>query len=226
VADIAVMGADSLANARHERFCQEYLIDRNGTAAYQRAGYGATGNAAEVNAARLLRNAQVAARVAYLEAERTERVGMAADDVLRELAVIGTSDVRHYEFTDGGIKLAESAPDVAMRAVQSVRRKVRTIDREDGQRETVEEVEFRLWNKPAALRMAGEHHRLFVQTVEVKEPERQMTGEQREARLMELLPRVLAFLPVEKKQLAAWIERGRAREVLVSGRAVKPKGAK
>jgi len=214
-------GADPLANARHERFAQEYLIDRNGQAAYQRAGYTAAGNAAESAASRMLRNVKVAARIAFLEAQRLERVGMTADEVLRELAVIGSSDVRHYAFSEGGITLAEQAPDVAMRAVQSVRRKVRTIDREDGQRETVEEVEFRLWSKPAALRMAGEHHRLFVPKVEVEQPEIRKTGEQVVARILELLPRVIAFLPVEKRELMRMLERGRQRELLVSGREVK-----
>lgn len=46
-------------NPRQEAFAREYLVDLNATQAYIRAGYKARGNAAEVNAARLLRNAQV-----------------------------------------------------------------------------------------------------------------------------------------------------------------------
>lgn len=165
-------GSNPLANARHERFCQEYLVDRNGSAAYQRAGYEASGNAAETNAARLLRNAQVAGRVAFLEMQRLERVGMTADDVLRELQVLGMSDIRHYVFTDGpeGIALAPDAPDIAMRAVSSVKRKRRLIQREDAPDEIVEEVEYKLWNKPQALRMAGEHLRLFKAEEEDEKP--------------------------------------------------------
>lgn len=202
-----------LANARHERFCHEYLIDHNGTAAYLRVGYKSSAAAAAVSASSLLRNPKIAARVAYLEAQRLEQIGMTADAVLRELEVLGTSDIRHYKFTDTpeGIALAENAPDVAMRAVQSVRRKVRTIDREDGQRETVEEVEFRLWSKPAALRMAGEAHRLYVQKREDVTPpvvpEAPELERERLARSVALLVR-LGFLQIP-------------REVLVSGRELR-----
>jgi phage terminase small subunit len=50
--------ADKLTD-KQKRFCDEYLIDLNATAAYKRAGYIAEGNSAEVNANRLLRNAKV-----------------------------------------------------------------------------------------------------------------------------------------------------------------------
>lgn len=46
-------------NARQEKFAHEFLVDLNMTAAYKRAGYKATGNAAETSAARLFKNAQV-----------------------------------------------------------------------------------------------------------------------------------------------------------------------
>lgn len=74
-----------LDNASHERFCQEYIVDLNGGRAYERAGYKARGNAAEVAASRLLRNVQVKARLAELQNERAERVQVTADDVVRGL---------------------------------------------------------------------------------------------------------------------------------------------
>jgi len=79
---------------KQERFVAEYLIDLNATAAYKRAGFTAKGNAAEVNAARLLRNAQVAAAIAKAQEKRSERTEITQDMVLRELAKIGFSDIR------------------------------------------------------------------------------------------------------------------------------------
>ena len=211
---VVVPGSLPLANARHERFAQEYLIDRNGQAAYQRAGYSASDNAAKVNASKLLTAANVAERIAYLESLRAERVGMTADQVLRELAVLGTSDVRHYVFSDTGIDLAADAPDHAMRAVQSVKRRVRRIEREDGPAEEIEEVEYRLWNKPAALRMAGEVHRLFVTKVEqVPVPQQVESGEAVMARLLDAMPRVLVFVAGDKR--AAMLKQLRAKEEIV-----------
>lgn len=57
-----------------KRFAVEYLRDHNATQAYIRAGYSARGNSAEVNANRLLRNAQVSAAIAKAEAEMLAQV--------------------------------------------------------------------------------------------------------------------------------------------------------
>ena len=58
-------------NPRQQRFVELYLSGLPASQAYRQAGYTATGNAAEVNAARLLRNAQVAAEIGRA-AERQE----------------------------------------------------------------------------------------------------------------------------------------------------------
>lgn len=83
-----------MLTAAQKRFVEEYLIDLNATAAYRRAGYSATGNAAEVNAARLLRNAKVTEAIAKAQAKRSERTEITQDRVLRELAKIGFADMR------------------------------------------------------------------------------------------------------------------------------------
>ena len=70
---------------KQARFVEEYLVDMNGAAAYRRAGYTARGNAAEVNASRLLRNAKVAAAVQKAVEARSERTAVTADAVLQGL---------------------------------------------------------------------------------------------------------------------------------------------
>lgn len=67
---------------KHLMFANEYLKDLNATAAYKRAGYTAKGNAAEVNAARLLRHAQVAKIVQAAMDARSKRTKIDADYVL------------------------------------------------------------------------------------------------------------------------------------------------
>lgn len=74
---------------KQQAFVEEYLVDLNATAAYRRAGYSAKGNAAEVNAARLLRNAKVASAIQSAMNARSERTEITADYVLngiREIA--------------------------------------------------------------------------------------------------------------------------------------------
>jgi phage terminase small subunit len=48
------MSAAKTLTCKQDEFVRHYLVDLNATAAYRRAGYGARGNSAEVNAARLL----------------------------------------------------------------------------------------------------------------------------------------------------------------------------
>lgn len=61
------------------RFCEEFVIDGNATAAYKRAGYKAKGHAAENGAARLMRNDEVLAYIAQLQAKQTEESKITAE---------------------------------------------------------------------------------------------------------------------------------------------------
>lgn len=65
---------------RQERFCQEYLIDLNGTQAAIRAGYSR--KTANEQSTRLLANVHISTRIGALKAERTERTEITADYVL------------------------------------------------------------------------------------------------------------------------------------------------
>ncbi len=67
---------------KHERFCQEYLVDLNATAAASRAGYKEPNK----QGPRLLVNVGIAARIEELLAARSERTEITADRVLREIA--------------------------------------------------------------------------------------------------------------------------------------------
>ncbi|MDD5304315.1 MAG: terminase small subunit [Elusimicrobia bacterium] len=147
---------------KRRRFAQEYLIDHNGAQAAIRAGYAP--GSARVTASRLLTDANVAAWIAEGERKATARVEVTADVVLGELLKILNSDVRYFEVDDNGVlTLAKDAPEWAWRAVSSVKHKTRTFTRKDGESETIHDVEFRLWDKPAAARMLGEHLALYKQ---------------------------------------------------------------
>lgn len=89
-------------NERHARFVDEYLVDLNATAAYLRAGYKAKGNAAEASAARLLRNAKVAAAISEKQAERAQRTEITQDMVLKrwwEIAMADPNEIIHFRRT-------------------------------------------------------------------------------------------------------------------------------
>lgn len=70
---------------KQQRFCQEYLIDLNGTAAARRAGYRGSDNAVGVTAFDLLRNPKIQAEVKKLMVARAERNDVSQDTVLQGL---------------------------------------------------------------------------------------------------------------------------------------------
>lgn len=147
-----------LANPKWERFCQEYLVDLVPGRAYERAGYKPRGNAADTAGHRLLRNVHIQARIAELKQARSERTQIQADEILRELHTLATSNVDHYSVDGdtGDVSLAHDAPRRAMRAVASIKRKIRTYKRGDDDVREVD-VEIRLWDKNSAIDKAMKH---------------------------------------------------------------------
>lgn len=69
-------------NEKQKRFCEEYLVDMNGTQAAIRAGYSK--KTAQEQSSRLLSNAIVQEYVAKLRQEQQERTKIDADWVLKQ----------------------------------------------------------------------------------------------------------------------------------------------
>ena len=68
---------------KQARFVEEFVLDLNATQAAIRAGYAESG--ARTEGARLLAKANIQARIAELQAERSRRTDIKADYVLRRL---------------------------------------------------------------------------------------------------------------------------------------------
>lgn len=142
---------------RQWAFVQEYLIDLNATQAYVRAGYTCTLKAAEANAIRLLRKDKVVAALQAEKAKRAERVHLCQDAVLEEIYLLSHSDITNYTIDpQGNVVLVPGVHKRAMRAVASLQKKI-TPTEHGPQYET----RIWLWNKPASVKMAGDHLGIF-----------------------------------------------------------------
>ncbi len=75
-----------LKNAKHERFAREYAIDRNATKAAARAGYSKATSGTQ--GSRLLKDAEIAARIVELEDKYLNAADITAERVMEELARI------------------------------------------------------------------------------------------------------------------------------------------
>ena len=74
-------------NGRHKLFCELLVADKenNQGKAYQKAGFKATGNAADTGASRLLTNAKIQAYLQKLRDARSKRIQVDADWVYKKL---------------------------------------------------------------------------------------------------------------------------------------------
>lgn len=82
-----------LTNQRHELFAQGIAQGKPASRAYIEAGYKARGNAAETNAARLLRKAQVQERLAEIAAQIESHAIADAEEVQKFLTAVMRGEV-------------------------------------------------------------------------------------------------------------------------------------
>lgn len=147
----------SVLSEKQIAFCQEYIIDLNATQAAIRAGYSK--KTANEQAARLLVNVSIQEKIQELVKDRSERTGITADMVIKELAAVGFSNIENYVINDNGtVETDAKAPTSAMQAVSSIKRKVRSFGNQ-GDKEI--DTEIRLWPKVEALKQLGQHLGIF-----------------------------------------------------------------
>ncbi|TPI51710.1 MULTISPECIES: terminase small subunit [unclassified Mesorhizobium] len=77
--------SNSKLNMRQERFCLALAEGLAQSRAYIEAGYTARGNAAEVEASKMVRLPKVATRIAELQADAARRSEITVDDLVAEL---------------------------------------------------------------------------------------------------------------------------------------------
>jgi len=90
---------------KQQAFCEEYLVDLNATQAAIRAGYSV--ETAQQIGSENLSKLVIAEKIAALKEERSNRVQLTADDVLRDLIYLKEVCLGNKEITitdkDGGL---------------------------------------------------------------------------------------------------------------------------
>lgn len=102
---------DTPLTEKEKLFVVEYLKDLNGSQAYHRSHPGCTYGTCRVNATKLLAKTNVRASVDAAIAQRKERIGMEADEIMqnyRRMAETSMADFVTF-FANGRIKLTPSS---------------------------------------------------------------------------------------------------------------------
>ena len=151
---------------KQQRFCEEYLIDLNGTQAAIRAGYSE--KTAEVQGSRLLSNAKVKEYLQGKMDNRSERTEINSDRVLEEIGHSAFIDPAKYFDESGHLLQIHDMPEDVRRSISTikVRRERGDID-EDGKQLWDTITELKVNDKTKNLELYGKHLKLFTDKLEV-----------------------------------------------------------
>lgn len=159
-----------------KRFVDEFIIEPIATKAYIKAGYKATGHAAEVNASKLLKKPAIQEYLAQRSKDRSKRTEITQDRVLQELAKIGFANIADYLKVDGTDYQAgtDSEGTPVMRRGKFVDIfESDTIDRTKLDavaeiRQTKEGIAIKLHDKVSALEKIGRHLGMFNDKLKIE----------------------------------------------------------
>lgn len=161
---------------KQEAFARHYIETGNASESYRRAydvSKDAKPNTVEKRACELLKNGKVAGRIAILRKEIAKRHDVTIDRVVRELALLGFSNMSDYITTtdDGGcfVDLSKLNRDKAA-AISEVTSET-YLEGKGEEAKTVKRTKFKLVDKRAALVDLGRHLGMFVDRKEVSGPD-------------------------------------------------------
>jgi phage terminase small subunit len=146
---------------KHRLFVHEYLVDMNGARAAIRAGYSK--RTAKEQAAQLLTKLNIKRAIRAAMRKREKRLEITADKWLRELAIIGFSDLKDYldiNEDTGAIRSKgfNEMPEGASRALESIKEDRMIREDAKGNDSIInEKVTFKLHDKLGALEKIGKH---------------------------------------------------------------------
>lgn len=156
--------------AKQKRFVEEYLVDLNATQAAIRAGYSQ--DTARSIGCENLTKPDIQDAINEAVEERSKRVEITQDMVLRELAMIAFVDIRQAFDANGNLLPIKDLPENIARAVAGIDiRKLKTFNGgdEDGSRKEEWTHNLKLIDKKGGLELLGKHLKMFVERHSIDE---------------------------------------------------------
>jgi phage terminase small subunit len=150
-------------------FVKEYIVDYSGTKAAIRAGYSK--KTANPQASRLLAKVSIQDAIKREEQKLQNRYHVTKERILRELAIIGFSDIDDYmTVTEDGtvqINTLKQLPLSSSKAIKTIKEKKKTMQVGGEMDISVTDVqtEFTLHDKIAALQLMGKEICMFKDKV-------------------------------------------------------------
>ena len=135
-------------NPRRERFCREFLLDSNASAAYIRAGYKS--RRPEVNASRLLSYDSIQKRIKELQQVTNDEIEERKRRIIQELERVAFQDAkRNMSFTPSG-PILKDEKDIDGKLIAGI-----TNSPKFG-------IRMKAWDKLKALELLGRIHGFYA----------------------------------------------------------------
>lgn len=147
---------------KQEKFCLEYLKDRNASRAYRTAYNASNMKEATIqnNAYKLLQNNDIATRLKKLGEKHAKKNDVTAERIIRELAGIAFFDVKHLYNEDGTLKQITELSEEVTRAIHSTKQR---MEKQGADKEDWAEIkEVKTHDKLKALELLGRHLVMFT----------------------------------------------------------------
>lgn len=145
-------------SAKQQKFCEEYMIDLNGTQAAIRAGYSA--KCAKVQAVENLSKHNIQSVISELKQKLSTKTGVTAERLINELAKIGFSNIQDYISGDNLITDISKIPKEQAACIESIK-SVTTTESFGKVTNTRVQVSIKLYSKINAIELMGKHIGLF-----------------------------------------------------------------
>lgn len=149
------------------KFAVEYIKELNGRQAAISAGYSA--KTADQAASRLLKSVKVQEKIKELQKIQEETSLVKAEDIIKELANIGFSDVRKIFNQNGGLKEIQELDDNAAACISSVESDELYEGVGQDREQVGETKKVKLWDKIKALELLGKYKRLWNEDSPLKD---------------------------------------------------------
>ena len=142
-----------------EKFCYEYIIDRNAMQAAIRAGFSK--KTSHVQATRIMKNPYVIYKINRLLEEQHARIGITADNVLKELMKLAFVDITDIFDENGNLKDIGLMPENVRKAIASVEVS-EEFDHPGKDKERIGYTKkIKFWPKDKALELLAKHLKLL-----------------------------------------------------------------
>ena len=150
---------------KEEKFCCEYIKDRNGTHAYIRAGYSPTG--ARANASRLIAKDNVRWRINELISEELKKIKLDANFIIRELLKHATIDISDVYDDEGNLLPLYEMPEPLRKAIVGI-----DIEEEYSGKGADRKIvgytkRIKFTDKIKAIELLGRHLKMFTDVHEI-----------------------------------------------------------